>query len=90
MTVKLLSHILMGLPESCEIKFGKDGKLVDVCVVAVTRHNPLPDLASLPQTRAFHSIHESIILTDEETISRVKEGMEVKVVWRYMPGKEAI
>lgn len=90
MTVRLLLAILAGLPESSEVKFVRKGKLCDVSIVGVTRTQDLPDIRTLRQTRAYHSIHESIVLTDKPALEHIAQDMPIKTVWTYLPGKEAV
>lgn len=80
MTVKKLLHVLMGLPESSVVMFVKDGELLDIDVVGVTRTQELPD------PHKFHNIREAIILTDMKTLPDVEDQVKVKKVYRTIGG----
>jgi hypothetical protein len=84
MTVKLLKHILRGLPESSVVKLSVDGKPIDIEVVGITRFKELPD------PKHFNSIKEFVFLGDNTGLASVEKSVDVKKLWKYIPGKEAV
>lgn len=80
MKVETLFKVTMGLPAVSKIAIVKDGKIVPAKAVAITR------LKDLPDPKYFDSIKEFVLITDEESLAKLQETEELKVVYRDIEG----
>lgn len=80
-TVKMLQHVLLGLPESCIVKLSVDGKLYDFDVAGITR------TGRLPHPSKFHTINEFVILADNGNFEIAEKAVEIKKVFKAIEGR---